>query len=63
MVSIPEVVPAEFSSVKLSEGNLNFDLASPLQHPLTGSARRYVVDDRFHTSTNPHKSKLCVFMI
>ena len=55
------MVPAEFSSTKLSEGSLNFDQTSPLQHPLTGSARRYVVGDRFHTSTNPHKSKLCCF--
>ena len=60
-VSVPQVVPSEFSSVKLSEGNLNFDPANPLQHPLTGSTRRYVVGDCFHTSTNPHKSKLCGF--
>ena len=55
------MVPAEFSSIKLPEGSLNFYPASPLQHPLTGSARRYVVSDCFHTSTNPHKSKLCSF--
>ena len=24
-----------------------------------GSSRRYVLGDRFHTSTNPHKSPLC----
>ena len=26
-----------------------------------GSSRRYVVGDRFHTTTNPHKSHLCQF--
>lgn len=45
----------------IREGNLNFDPANPLQHPLTGSARRYVLGDRFHTSTSPHKSKFCGF--
>ena len=30
-------------------------------HPLTGSERRYVLGDRFHNSSNPHKSHLCQF--
>lgn len=60
-VSVPEIVPSEFSSNNLSEGRLCLDLANPLQHPLTGSTRRYVVGDRFHTTTNPHKSNLCAY--
>ena len=30
-------------------------------HPLTGTARRYVMGDRFHTANNPHKSPLCEY--
>ncbi|CAB3993984.1 Hypothetical predicted protein [Paramuricea clavata] len=29
-----------------------------LIHPFTGSSRRYVLGDRFHTASNPHKSPL-----
>lgn len=32
-----------------------------MAHPLPGSPRRYVLGDRFHNSTNPHKSPLCKF--
>ncbi len=32
-----------------------------ITHPLTGTARRYVMGDRFHTATNPHKSPLCEY--
>lgn len=28
-------------------------------HPVSGSARRYVLGDRFHSASNPHKSPLC----
>lgn len=30
-------------------------------HPLTNSSDRYVLGDRFHSSSNPHKSPLCQF--
>ena len=29
--------------------------------PLTGTARRYVMGDRFHTANNPQKSPLCEY--
>jgi len=32
-----------------------------LEHPLTRSTDRYVMGDRFHTATEPHKSPLCEF--
>lgn len=60
-MSIPQIVPSEFSSINLSTEDLSIDSTRHLQHPLTGSERRYVVGDRFHTSTNPHKSKLCAY--
>lgn len=31
------------------------------QHPISGKKRRYIAGDRFHTSTNPHKSPLCAY--
>ena len=31
------------------------------QHPITMTQRRYVLGDRFHSSSNPHKSPLCVY--
>ena len=34
---------------------------SECEHPTTGSKRRYIVGDRFHTSSNPHKSELCAY--
>ncbi len=32
-----------------------------LKHPLTGNSRRYVLGDRFHNVSNPHKSPLCEY--
>ena len=60
-VSIPQIVSSEFSSINLSEERLTEDHTNPLHHPLTGSSRRYADGDRFHTTTNPHKSHLCQF--
>lgn len=34
---------------------------SEWEHPTTGSKIRYIVGDRFHTSSNPQKSELCVY--
>ena len=59
-VSVPTIVPEEFQSSKTEtfnqgiSGNVN-------KHPLTGSSRRYVRGDRFHSKSNPHKSPLCSF--
>ena len=33
----------------------------PYIHPLTSTSRRYVLGDRFHTASNPHKSPLCEY--
>ena len=54
---MPDIVPAEFKPVSV-EGGGNED---PWAHPMTGSSRRYVLGDRFHSTTNPHKSSLCKF--
>lgn len=34
---------------------------SEFQHPLTMTTRRYVLGDRFHNKSHPHKSPLCVY--
>ena len=61
-VSVPELVTSEFSARRLDEDTITTSLPqNALWHPLTQSTRRYVVGDRFHTSTNPHKSNLCEF--
>ena len=31
------------------------------RHPYTGTQRRFVLQDRFHSSSKPHKSPLCLF--
>lgn len=33
----------------------------PLMHPISGECRRYVLGDRFHSASNPHKSPLCLY--
>ena len=55
-------MPTEFRTGKVDESVLrsNCTVDSSV-HPVTGSSRRYVVGDRFHTSSNPHKSPLCCF--
>ena len=35
--------------------------ADPMVHPLTGTSRRYIKGDRFHSAANPHKSPLCQY--
>lgn len=54
---MPELVTSEFSSHKLDEKSTGSGTQADLWHPLMQSTRRYLVGDRFHTSTNPH---LCV---
>ena len=54
---MPSIVPSEFR-----KENITFIRPSELerwQHPITASTYCYVVGDRFHTTTEPHKSPLC----
>jgi len=57
--NFPEIVPAEYRTgeIKTSAGQVD----PPYMHPYTGTTRRFVVQDRFHASTKPHKSPLCLF--
>lgn len=53
------IVPAEYRS-----GSTRVQKPEELDshvHPVSGSKRRFVLGDRFHNSTNPHKSPLCLF--
>lgn len=55
---MPSIVPPEFRPndlVLVEPSELEeFD------HPISGK-RRYIVGDRFHSSTDPHKSPLCEY--
>ena len=56
---MPEIVPAEFKPVSV---DVDVDeTADKWVHPITGSSQRYILGDRFHSTTNPHKSPLCSF--
>ena len=59
-MSVPHIVPSEYlvSSVPLHHHSPEDD---PLMHPISRSCRRYVLGDRFHSASNPHKSPLCAF--
>ena len=56
---MPEIVPAEFKPVSVDDEVK--DSANKWTHLITGSSRRYILGDRFHSTTNPHKSPLCSF--
>lgn len=54
--NFPEIVPAEYRTAGETSST-----ESPHTHPYTGTTRRFVLQDRFHASKNPHKSPLCLF--
>lgn len=54
-IDIAMMTVAEFRD----SDNKPIDSPDTLAHPLTGSTRRYMLGDRFHTGSNPHKSPLC----
>ena len=56
-MSIPLIATAEF---KFKDKEM-FHSDDASVHPLTGTAQRYVLGDRFHTANNPHKSPLCQY--
>ena len=53
---MPEIVPVEYRSENITRTQKGTE---DLRHPVTGTARRYVLGDRFHSITKPHKSPLC----
>lgn len=55
---MPSLVPAEFRT-NSSHQTDDCEENGRWVHPISGSSRRYVLGDRFHSSTNPHKSPLC----
>lgn len=58
-VDVPDLVPQEYrpGSSELPEPSE----LEEFQHPVTMKQRRYVLGDRFHSMSNPHKSPLCVY--
>ena len=58
-VDVPYIVPQEFRD--MSRQSQNPEDLEKLQHPVTMTTRRYVLGDRFHDKSNPHKSPLCVY--
>jgi len=55
-MNVPAIVPVEFQA-----GDGKVFESDGFNHPLTGSSRRYVCGDRFHSTNNPHKSPLCEY--
>ncbi len=57
---IPDIVPLEY---RLSSVSLKSPVTSDsaLIHPISGNSRRFILGDRFHSTTNPHKSPLCEY--
>ena len=49
-------MPSEYRATNVSLTGLN---RQDMVHPISGKSRRFVLGDRFHTGTNPHKSPLC----
>lgn len=59
-LNFPIIVPEEYSSGFSIGTDESVCLAHhPTAHPVSKDSRRFVCGDRFHSSTNPHKSPLC----
>ena len=56
-MNVPLLTPAEYRLENVE----TIQSSDTLIHPFTGSSRRYVLGDRFHTASNPHKSPLCEY--
>ncbi len=54
---MPEILPTEYLT---SLGDFKH-CTEELIHPISMKQRRYVLGDRFHTSSKPHKSPLCLY--
>ena len=59
-LSFPEITPTEYRDADV-EFKEQHQLA-PYEHPISGSSRRFALGDRFHSSTNPRKSSLCMYL-
>ncbi|XP_028418895.1 HMG domain-containing protein 3-like [Dendronephthya gigantea] len=57
-MSVPMLTTAEY---RKSDNDMIQVEDGSMIHPLTGTSRRYVLGDRFHTASNPHKSPLCEY--
>ena len=55
---MPFLVPSEYH---VSDNQSESEESGNFVHPLTKTSRRFIVGDRFHTATNPHKSLLCKY--
>lgn len=58
-VDVPFIVPQEFRD--MSRQLQKPENLERFQHPVTMTTRRYVLGDRFHNKSDPHKSPLCVY--
>ena len=52
------IVPTEYQSSSFLKDP---EELGNLEHPVSGSSRRFVLGDRFHNTSKPHKSPLCLF--
>lgn len=57
-LNFPCIVPVEYSDgSNMRKVISNADMA----HPIVDTSMHFVLGDRFHTATNPHKSHLCKY--
>lgn len=56
-------MPAEYKLVPSinNVSSTSHAFGDDVRHPYTGTTRRFVLQDRFHASSKPHKSPLCLF--
>ena len=55
---MPSIVPPKY---KANSSEFVQQATAEYTHPISGMADRYILGDRFHSSTNPHKSHLCAY--
>ncbi|KAK3738741.1 hypothetical protein QZH41_018100 [Actinostola sp. cb2023] len=56
-MNVPIITTAEYRDREAPM----FESSDSTVHPLSGESRRYVLGDRFHNASNPHKSPLCLY--
>ena len=52
---VRSIIPSEYKASSVTY----VEQVTGYEHPTTGRSDRYVLGDRFHAKTNPHKSPLC----
>ena len=57
--NVPSIIPPEYKIN--ANGSTYADGSVQYSHPVSGTTDRFILGDRFHSSSNPHKSSLCSY--